>query len=67
MTQLTDLRIVEIAIKWLIYQYGMTVEQSSQTMSGSLHVGTGHRGEALDVASFVTDIIEVSHDPLAIL
>ena len=53
-----------IATKWLIYQHGMTVEQAADVMTGLCQDRSrmaATRQEALDVASFVEDIIEVEN------
>lgn len=53
-----------LAIKWLMYQHGMTVERATETLTGicSEHSRMGlKRQEALDVANFITDIVDVSN------
>lgn len=46
-----------IAIKWLMYQHGMTVEEAAHLLVSDHHDAT--RQEAIDVAYFVTDALEV--------
>lgn len=48
-------RVVRIAIRWLIWQHGMTVEEAAKTMTQRPGGNTRQRQrqEAIDVADFV--------------
>ncbi len=48
-------RVVRIAVRWLVWQHGMTVEEAVKTMTGRPIGNTRQRQrqEAIDVADFV--------------
>jgi hypothetical protein len=44
-----------IALKWLMFEHGMTVEEAATTIEEPTNAGSGLRDEAISVAVFVLD------------